>query len=61
LHLRDDCPLPPAGLAALVSSSKAKAYQLTADLRLTRRFSADEPGDAVERVRVLLGELRAIK
>ena len=58
LYLRDDCPLPAAGLAALVA--RDKAYQLTADMRLTRRFTPEEAGDAIESVRVVLGELRTL-
>ena len=56
LHLRNDCPLPPAELVALVA--RDRAYQLTPDLRLTRRFGADDSGDAVDRVNVVLTELR---
>jgi transcription-repair coupling factor (superfamily II helicase) len=58
LHLRSDCPLPPTALVSLVS--RDKRYQLTPDLRLTRRFNVDESGDAIERVRVVLGELRKL-
>jgi transcription-repair coupling factor (superfamily II helicase) len=56
LHLRNDCPLPAQALVALVS--RDKRYQITPDLRLTRRFTTDEQGDAIDRVRVVLGELR---
>ena len=56
LHLRSDCPLPAPALVALVS--RDKRYQITPDLRLTRRFTTDEQGDAIDRVRVVLGELR---
>jgi transcription-repair coupling factor (superfamily II helicase) len=56
LHLRNDCPLPAPALVSLVS--RDKRYQITPDLRLTRRFTTDEQGDAIDRVRVVLGELR---
>jgi transcription-repair coupling factor (superfamily II helicase) len=59
LHLQNDCPLPPAELVTLVA--KNRAYQLTPDLRLTRRFSADDAGDAVDRVRIVLNELRNLQ
>jgi transcription-repair coupling factor (superfamily II helicase) len=58
LHLRNDCPLPPAELVALVA--RDRAYQLTPDLRLTRRFIPNETGDAVDRVGVVLAELRRL-
>jgi hypothetical protein len=59
LHLQNDCPLPPAELVTLVA--KNRAYQLTPDLRLTRRFSSDDAGDAVDRVRIVLNELRNLQ
>ena len=55
LHLAQDCPLPADKLVQLVT--RDKRYQLTPDLRFTRRFSADDRGDAVERVTTLLNEL----
>jgi transcription-repair coupling factor (superfamily II helicase) len=58
LHLAQDCPLPADKLVALVG--RDKRYQLTPDLRLTRRFTQDEFGDAVERVTAVLTELRSI-
>jgi transcription-repair coupling factor (superfamily II helicase) len=58
LHLRNDCPLPPAELVALVA--RDRAYQLTPDLRLTRRFIPNETGDAVDRVTIVLAELRKL-
>jgi transcription-repair coupling factor (superfamily II helicase) len=58
LHLRSDCPLPAEALVALVT--RDKRYQITPDLRLTRRFATDEQGDAIDRVRVVLGELRSL-
>jgi len=58
LHLRSDCPLPGAALVKFVSSQRV--YQFTPDLRLTRRFSDGEAADAVERVRVVLSELRPL-
>jgi transcription-repair coupling factor (superfamily II helicase) len=59
LHLQNDCPLPPTALVALVGRNRA--YQLTPDLRLTRRFNSDDPGDAVDRVRIVLNELRNLQ
>ena len=58
LHLRNDCPLPATELVALVS--RDKSYQLTPDLRLSRRFTTDDASDPIERVRVVLGELRKL-
>jgi transcription-repair coupling factor (superfamily II helicase) len=58
LHLAQDCPLPADKLVALVA--RDKRYQLTPDLRLTRRFTQNEPLDAVERVNSVLTELRSI-
>jgi transcription-repair coupling factor (superfamily II helicase) len=58
LHLAQDCPLPADKLVALVA--RDKRYQLTPDLRLTRRFIQNDPGDSVERVNSVLTELRSI-
>jgi len=58
LHLAQDCPLPADRLVKLVGADKR--YQLTPDLRLTRRFGAGEPGDAVDRVNSVIAELRSI-
>ncbi len=59
LHLRSDTPLDAVRVAQLVA--KDKSYQLTPDLRLTRRFTAaDGGGDAIERVQKLVAELRPL-
>ena len=42
LHLREDTPLDPAKVMALVQK-KASPYKLTPDMRLTRRFAEAEP------------------
>jgi transcription-repair coupling factor (superfamily II helicase) len=59
LHLQSDSPLPAPELVALVSRNRA--YQLTPDLRLTRRFDPAEAGDPIDRVHVVLGELRRLQ
>ncbi|HEX4353243.1 MAG TPA: hypothetical protein VHZ95_10020, partial [Polyangiales bacterium] len=56
---QNDCPLPPTALVALVARNRA--YQLTPDLRLTRRFNPEDAGDAVDRVRIVLNELRNLQ
>ncbi len=55
LHFTNDAPLDPQKLTLLVSRSPN--WQLTPDLRLTRRYAADEREDAIDRVRQLLAEL----
>ncbi|HEX2677698.1 MAG TPA: transcription-repair coupling factor [Polyangiales bacterium] len=61
LHLRADTPLDGARVAQLVA--KNKAFQITPDLRLTRRFqtAADGGGDAIDHVQKLLGELAPLR
>ncbi len=61
LHLAQDCPLPADKLVALVA--RDKRYQLTPDLRLSRKFAPDEQtqADAVERVNQVLSELRSLR
>jgi transcription-repair coupling factor (superfamily II helicase) len=65
LHLRDDTPLDPAKITALVRRAPA-AWKLTPDMRLTRRFAAPppddpgkpgEPGDGIACAEATLAEL----
>ena len=37
--------------------ARDRSLEITPDLRLTRRFTPSDKGDAVDRVRVLLSEL----
>ena len=61
LHFRNDAPLDPQKLTLLVSRSPN--WQLTPDLRLTRRLPPDDVGqrgnsrDSIDNVRQLLAEL----
>ncbi len=59
LHLSQDTPLDPEKLIKLVSSGKG--YQLTPDLRLTRRFTTPQQSDAVDLVRGVLQELAPLR
>jgi transcription-repair coupling factor (superfamily II helicase) len=45
LHLRDDTPLDPAKITALIRRSNG-AWKLTPDMRLTRRFAGNADGIA---------------
>jgi transcription-repair coupling factor (superfamily II helicase) len=57
LHLREDTPLDPVKLTALVSRRGA-SYRLTPDMRLTRRMAPHEQtGDGLEATVRMLGEL----
>jgi transcription-repair coupling factor (superfamily II helicase) len=53
LHLRDDTPLDPQKITALMRTSKG-AWKLTPDMRLTRRFSG---GDGIGNAETALVEL----
>jgi hypothetical protein len=55
LHFSHDAPLDSQKLSLLVSRSPN--WQLTPDMRLTRRLPPDQLDDAVERVRHVLAEL----
>jgi len=57
LHLREDTPLDPAKVIALVKTKKSP-WKLSPDMKLTRAFDADDPGDAVDRARKVFGALR---
>jgi len=58
LHLRDDTPLDPAKLAALIRGTRGQ-WRLTPDMRLTRRTSPGERiGNGIEAVERLLDEAR---
>ena len=58
LHLRADTPLDPAKVMPLVTQRR-DLWKLTQDMRLTRRFEAEEgkSKDAIERIETLLSEL----
>src|SRR5690606_40532612 len=60
LHLREDTPLDVPKLLAMVQA-KRSPYKLTPDMRLSRRFDPDAPGQAprsgLDAVDVVLGEL----
>ena len=54
LHLRDDTPLDPAKITALIRKSHG-AWKLTPDMRLSRRFGAG--GDGLANAETALAEL----
>ena len=60
LHLREDTPLDVPKLLAMVQA-KRSPYKLTPDMRLSRRFDPDGPGQAprsgLDAIDVVLGEL----
>jgi transcription-repair coupling factor (superfamily II helicase) len=56
LHLREDTPLDPAKVTALIRKTHG-AWKLTPDMRLTRRFDAAADGDGLANAEVMLGEL----
>jgi transcription-repair coupling factor (superfamily II helicase) len=60
LHLREDTPLDPAKLMPLVAMPGGR-WGLSPDMKLTRRYPDQEAGDAVDRVRYLLGELEPLR
>jgi transcription-repair coupling factor (superfamily II helicase) len=60
LHLSEDTPLDPAKLMPLVAIQGA-GWSLSPDMKLTRRYRDQEPGDAVDRVRLLLRELEPLR
>ncbi len=61
LHLREDTPLDPAKVMRLVAQPHSP-WKLTPDMKLTRRFSSQESGDAIEHasdvLRVLASTLK---
>jgi transcription-repair coupling factor (superfamily II helicase) len=54
LHLRDDTPLDPAKITALIRKSSG-AWKLTPDMRLSRRFGSG--GDGIANAEAALAEL----
>jgi transcription-repair coupling factor (superfamily II helicase) len=60
LHLREDTALDPARLMPLVAIPGGR-WGLSPDMKLTRRYQEEEPGDAVDRVRYLLRELEPLR
>ncbi len=60
LHLREDTPLDPAKIIPLVGQPHSE-WKLTQDMKLTHRFDADDPGDAIDRVRAMFRLLRPLQ
>jgi transcription-repair coupling factor (superfamily II helicase) len=56
MHLREDTPLDPAKVMALVQK-KQSPYRLTPDMRLSRRFAEDEVGSGLVAAEALLAEM----
>ena len=59
LHLRDDTPLDPTKITALIRKSHG-AWKLTPDMRLSRRFDgagARGTGDGIANAETALAEL----
>jgi transcription-repair coupling factor (superfamily II helicase) len=57
LHLREDTPLDPAKIAAMIRTSRA-TWRLTPDMRLSRRFD-EGAGDGLANAETALSELAA--
>lgn len=57
LHLQQDCPIPPERLIAMVNGGPQ--FALSPEMKLTRRFDAQDSGDAIDHVHTLLGEMLA--
>jgi transcription-repair coupling factor (superfamily II helicase) len=55
LHLREDTPLDPAKITALIRRSASK-WKITPDMRLTRRFEGG-PGEGLANAETALVEL----
>jgi transcription-repair coupling factor (superfamily II helicase) len=55
LHLRDDTPLDPAKVMALIQK-KGSPYRMTPDMKLTRRFG-DEQADGLQNAELVLRDL----
>jgi transcription-repair coupling factor (superfamily II helicase) len=60
LHLREDTPIDPGKLMPLVGAPGA-GWSLSPDMKLTRRYRDEDPGDAVDRVRTLIRELEPLR
>jgi transcription-repair coupling factor (superfamily II helicase) len=56
LHLRADTPLDPAKVMRLVTQPQSP-WKLTPDMKLSRRFTAQESGDAIDHVGEVLRAL----
>jgi transcription-repair coupling factor (superfamily II helicase) len=56
LHLREDTPLDPAKVMRVVAQ-RGSGWKLSPSMLLTRRFDPDEPGDSLDRVEEMLGDL----
>jgi transcription-repair coupling factor (superfamily II helicase) len=55
-HLRDDSPLDPAKVTALIKRTRG-VWKLTPDMRLSRRFESPEAGDGLANAEAMLAEL----
>lgn len=60
LHLREDTPLDPAKIMRAVAAP-ASPWRLTPDMKLTRRFGREEPGDVISRVEAMITALEAMR
>ena len=56
LHLREDTPLDPAKVMAMVHAPRSP-WKLSPDMKLTRRVGQGEPEDRVERIWITLRAL----
>lgn len=59
-HLREDTSLDPAKVMKLVAQ-RHSPWKLTPDLKLTLRFDPDMPGDSLDRVEEMLGEVQPLR
>ena len=58
LHLREDTPLDPAKITALIRKTRG-AWKLTPDMRLSRRFASE--GDGLANAETALAELASLE
>ncbi len=59
LHLKEDTPLDPAKVMSLVNVPRS-AWKLSPDLKLTRRFENELSGDAIDRIREIISNLKPL-
>ena len=60
LHLREDTPLDPAKVMAMVAASGG-AWRLSPEMKLSRRYGGDRAANAIDRAETLLAELQPLK
>jgi transcription-repair coupling factor (superfamily II helicase) len=60
LHLREDTPLDPARVTALVGRPGSR-WKLTPDMKLTFRADAGDGGDAIDRLEHALTTLEPLR